>query len=234
MMTNNYELFTYQPHNRDISQPHVGRIIKSIEEINLSAEFPIKVNDKYEIIDGQHRFEAWKRLGLPIYYLKSNIKPADTDKAIIAVNANQKQWSAFEFITYWSKKGNTVYTDILNCAVAYRLPINCAVCLVTNQSRVSSKDLKNGTLKAGKIPYYEIGVCINDFHEIFPHSRGHYFIRAFLILYKSKYYNHKRHFEKFVLNRYKLKRCADKAQYLAMFEDILNWHSQKKISLTEN
>ena len=62
----NYAQFQPIDGNRTILQHHLKRLKKSMEENFLIS--PILVNEKMEIIDGQHRFEAAKSLGLPIYF----------------------------------------------------------------------------------------------------------------------------------------------------------------------
>lgn len=231
LMTDNYDIFKYSKHNRDIKEKTVKKIMDSIKRIDMSPENPIKVNENYEIIDGQHRLEAWKRLGLPVYYMKSKIKKSEMDIAIIAVNANQSPWALDSYINFWAKKGNKVYQEILECNKKFKLPFHISALLVTNELRISPSDMKDGTLKKGKISYMEYVNCLNDFHDIFKYAKTTFFIRAFMWMYKSGMYNHKKHFEKFVVNRYRLKRCADREQYLQMFEEILNWHSRDKITL---
>ena len=68
MKTNDYTIFSQIKGNRFINKSHLNRIKQSIKEEYL--EVPIIVNEKYEIIDGPHRFEAVKELKKPIYFIK--------------------------------------------------------------------------------------------------------------------------------------------------------------------
>ena len=65
--TNDYSLFSKLDGNRDVNKAHLHRLKKSIKEESLCV--PIIVNEKYEIIDGQHRFSCWENLMLPVYYI---------------------------------------------------------------------------------------------------------------------------------------------------------------------
>jgi len=68
--TNEYSLFKKVKGNRKITERKVTSIIKSYEKgINLFPYCPVLVNKEMYIIDGQHRFEACKRLKLLIYYV---------------------------------------------------------------------------------------------------------------------------------------------------------------------
>ena len=65
----NYDEFRTLNANRNVSENHVKQIKAAIETVgNLTEVVPIIVNENKEIIDGQHRFEACKELGLPIFY----------------------------------------------------------------------------------------------------------------------------------------------------------------------
>ena len=53
--------------NRKPNELHIKRLISSFKERYLFS--PILVNEKMQIIDGQHRFLSAKELNLPINYL---------------------------------------------------------------------------------------------------------------------------------------------------------------------
>ena len=59
--TDEYDKFSFFEKN------HVKRLegsVKMAGQLNC----PILVSEDFKIIDGQHRFKAWKNLGLPIIY----------------------------------------------------------------------------------------------------------------------------------------------------------------------
>ena len=66
MVTENYDMFKKIGGNRKINKANYSKIVKSMKEEQLI--IPIVVNEKYEIIDGQHRFTACKDLGKPVYF----------------------------------------------------------------------------------------------------------------------------------------------------------------------
>ena len=65
--TNDYTLFTSIDGNRTKNKLHIKRLKQSIKENYLFTV--IIVNENYEIIDGQHRFDVIKELNLPLYYI---------------------------------------------------------------------------------------------------------------------------------------------------------------------
>ena len=70
MKSSNYDMFKTMEGNREINSTNLNQIILSMKEKQLV--IPIIVNEKFEIIDGQHRFSACKYLNLPVYFLISN------------------------------------------------------------------------------------------------------------------------------------------------------------------
>lgn len=56
--TKDYSKFKHLEGNRNIVKPHLKRLKASMEKNYLFS--PILINEKHEIIDGQHRFEVCK------------------------------------------------------------------------------------------------------------------------------------------------------------------------------
>jgi ParB-like chromosome segregation protein Spo0J len=68
-VSEDYSSFKRIDGNRTINKAQVKKLYDSFNENpGLASAVPIVVNDKMEIIDGQHRFESLKKLNLPIYY----------------------------------------------------------------------------------------------------------------------------------------------------------------------
>ena len=65
--TTDYNRFITVGGNRNKNQLHLMRLRKSIEKKYLFTV--ILVNESYEIIDGQHRFEIIRELNLPLHYV---------------------------------------------------------------------------------------------------------------------------------------------------------------------
>lgn len=82
-------------YNRDINITNVKRIKKSIQTFGDSGEcFPIVVDEKGVIIDGQHRFTARKELGLTIYYIQSTELES---KKLGGINDAVSRWKSNDF-----------------------------------------------------------------------------------------------------------------------------------------
>ena len=88
--------------NRDITESRVSAIIDSIEKVGYQP-VPILVNEKMEVIDGQGRLEACKRLGLPIYYIVKNGIGIDE---CMSMNIKMQNWTIYDFIKSRAEQGN--------------------------------------------------------------------------------------------------------------------------------
>ena len=75
---------------------------------------PIFVTNEGGIMDGQHRFEAARTLGLPIYYTEAEWGDDDprTDQAIILLNTTTNTWSQEEYVHYYAEKLGGVYREL--------------------------------------------------------------------------------------------------------------------------
>lgn len=104
-MTNNYSLFTSLEGNRNVNKLHVKRLKESMQKKYLFTV--IIVNEKFEIIDGQHRFISCRELQLPIRYIVVNGYGL---LEVQMLNANSKNWTADDYVNGYCDLG---YKDYL-------------------------------------------------------------------------------------------------------------------------
>lgn len=95
--------------NRIINKEHVARLRKEIQANNLLATCPIIVNEKMEVIDGQHRLEAARGLKVPVFYVKV---PGLGIEHIIRLNTSQRRWGIWDYITLHIEHGNEEYVEL--------------------------------------------------------------------------------------------------------------------------
>ena len=102
-LTTNYGLFELMDSfQRAIKTPQVNNLVRSMRQENLLPFNPIivfpnpKKKGKFLILDGQHRCEAAKALGLPIHYIvNTRIKTMkEAMNSILLLNNNSKPFSA--------------------------------------------------------------------------------------------------------------------------------------------
>lgn len=111
--SSNYNMFHFLPFNRNIIKKHLATIIGSIRR-NGVLSFPLMIHTncidgkwKYWIVDGQHRFEAFKKLGFPIRFTLyrpdhgGEITKNDIAQLIADVNNSSRKWSLHQFLKNW-------------------------------------------------------------------------------------------------------------------------------------
>lgn len=107
-VTSDYDMFRTLNGNRITSSANVKRIKKSMIQDGF-IEMPIMINRHMEIIDGQHRFEVLKQLGLPIPYI---LNPKASGKECRILNTNCKNWVTKDYL-YYNKSNNSQNAKII-------------------------------------------------------------------------------------------------------------------------
>ena len=114
--TKDYSLFKKLLGNRVIKKSHVQKLKKSISEKYIPT--CIIVNEKYEIIDGQNRFEALKQLQLPVEYrIVNNL----TLKDAIRLNISNSNWKFEDYVNSFAEEGNPYYNILVKASNEYNL-----------------------------------------------------------------------------------------------------------------
>ena len=140
--TEDYNLFKLIKENRAIDQRHVKKLTESMSKKTIFN--PILVNSKHEIIDGQHRLEALKKLCKPIDY---TIIDDATHNDLINLNTNNKNWKNPEFLQFYVKKGFEEYRNLEFFIKKYKLSIANACCIIEETNVATYTKFRNGEFK---------------------------------------------------------------------------------------
>ena len=100
LKTKDYEKFS-RPFNRSINEKHVQTLSKTLIENPNAFESPcIRVDPKFRIIDGQHRYKATVQTGNYLYYTVDPTITTDRElrKAIVNANRNTKAFTGIGYI----------------------------------------------------------------------------------------------------------------------------------------
>jgi hypothetical protein len=117
--TEDYSSFKRIEGNRTISKSQVKKLVDSYnEDPHLSTMAPIIVNDNMEVIDGQHRLEAFKKLDLPVNYM---IIPGIGLAEVQKLNSATKTWTPMDYARSYSELGNENYKTYLQFRKKYGL-----------------------------------------------------------------------------------------------------------------
>lgn len=105
-LTKDYDKFKKLKAQRDVSESNINKKIENIDGYLKSMGGymeEIEVNEKLEVIDGQHRIEVAKRLGLPLPFI---IKEGWDIKTARALNSNNVDWSVATHVKSKADEGN--------------------------------------------------------------------------------------------------------------------------------
>lgn len=133
LITEDYNLFKRMKGNRTVNKGQVKKLYDSIaENPSVISATPIIVNEANEIIDGQHRYEALKKLGLPIYYtVVEGLGLGD----IQIINSSTKTWSPVDYAKSFAEMGNDNYGTYLEFKRKYHLNHSVLLVYLTGLTR---------------------------------------------------------------------------------------------------
>ena len=140
--TSDYGQFKILDGNRTINKSQVDGLVNSINEVGYQP-IPILVNEKMEVIDGQHRLRAVERLGIPIYFI---IKPGAGADEVIQLNLRRGNWTVYDFIGFYANNGNQNYIKLNEYAMRFQNVgiTDIAMCLSGSKSRNIQRPLREG------------------------------------------------------------------------------------------
>ena len=223
--TKDYNMFSFISNNRIVSKGHINKIMQSMKKRRLIS--PILVNEKGQIIDGQHRFLAQKELGLPIPYIEQE---GYGEKETQILNTNTKNWSLLDWETYYCNKNNKNYLTYRDFRKEYRLPSEANMLLLEGKY----ESMRSATsFREGKFQILDLQGAINlvnkliSIGEYFKDYKDRMFIRAMITCFGNEDYDHNKFLKKLSYQGNTLIKCVDKKSYLRLIEDIYNLRSRE-------
>ena len=141
-VTNNYDKFKILEGNREVGA--IGFIKKNIQKYGY-LWMPILVNEKFEVIEGQHRLEACKELGVPIHYI---IQQGLGREHCIALNVGRRNWGTADYVHSYSLDNvDYSYFEILKRKHPQFGPSTIYTAYNNSNTNSVAKSIRNGTLR---------------------------------------------------------------------------------------
>lgn len=237
--TTDHSKFRLLEGNRVPNPKHIANIKKAMESIGVLCN-PIIVNEKYEIIDGQHRFHAAKELGKPIFYI---ILEGYNLAHVHALNMNQKNWSKKQYMESYADLGIESYVKLREFTKQYpSVPFSALVNIVAGRlsSGGGSPNISSAFLKGEfKITEKSLSFAIQVLEALnlisddytFKYKSGLVSAFAYMFKYKSKEFSMREFLKKLNMQRSKFVQCGTTSQYKEMIEEIYNYRRQNKVNL---
>ena len=155
MMTENYDMFKKIGGNRKLNKTNYAKIVKSMKEEQLI--IPIVVNERYEIIDGQHRFQACEDLGKPVYfYMVRGYGLEQVKRANIA----SSNWKKENYLDMFVAENNETYKEFEEIKERYDLNISnlLKIFAIVQEKQLArvGYEFENGTVIPGLVTFIDM------------------------------------------------------------------------------
>ena len=139
--TKDYSVFQRLEGNRSVLSSRVNKILRSINEVGYVFN-PIIVNELFQIIDGQGRFEACKILGLPIDYV---IADGARLEECIALNSSFTKWTIPDYIESWCELKNDHYIKLRQLMNEFpNITDQVKMAVISGKANAPTEDVRRG------------------------------------------------------------------------------------------
>jgi hypothetical protein len=232
LSTMDYNIFKTIDSNRPVVEAHVRHLMEQIGQKDLLHLRPIDVNADFGVVDGQHRLEAARRLGRPIYYQVSQL----TDDDMAALNRASRNWKNTDYLHYWVRKGNPHYVALADFMARHpQVILSSAQQLLTPQSVRLAAQFREGLYqvedmeRAEKVMVFLDAVASEAKYK-FAHDVR--FITAIMWSWtRVKGFDPDTLLRKILLQPTELVRCATLGQFMTLLERLYNYKTTEKLQV---
>jgi len=233
-----YEKFSKLDGNRNVINLHVRRLMDSFKTAYLLSV--TLVNENFQIIDGQNRFEAAKKMGLPVNYM---ICPGYGLKEVQMLNTNMKNWKKDDYLNAWCDVKHPEYLKVRNFMREFpEFTIDGALAILMDslngkQECIEGHKTKSKFFEQGELivpDFYkscEIAKKIRMFQPYYANYSRVNFVRAIVGIMRLSYYDHNRMINKVSTYKTKIEDESHVSKYKEKLEAMYNFRSTEKVSL---
>lgn len=228
--TKDYNRFNLIAGNRPVNERHIKELIVSMTEEECVS--PIQVNEKYEIIDGQHRFRALVELKKPVHYYV--VKGAGL-QTVQRLNSYTKNWTTDNYLDSYVDAGYEDYIKYKGFKEMYKFGNSINILLLTGSIDRGTEEtkFKNGQFKVKSLESaVENAMKLEGLAKYIPWYKERSWCYAVLRCLKTKGFDYNQFLHKCSGQQRKLVKCANTEQYIAMIEEVYNYHSNKNNKIT--
>ena len=209
-----YNKFKILNGNRSIRDSHVKKLVESMTEKYIPV--PIIVNDKHYIVDGQHRMEACKELGIPFHYVE--IKGLNLED-VQRLNSNNKKWSVEDIMESYIDLGNPNYVAYKAFWKTHNFGHEPNWVLLKGPDREGTRqEFRKGKFVLSQVEIKQAGVYAQQINEILEyfaeddivHAKGRRSIIALMKAFRNEKYSQGKMLRKLKAAKRKLeaKKCT--------------------------
>lgn len=241
--TIDYDVFIKHKSNRKTDEKLVSKLTNAIQSKNLLSTHPILVDKEFHIIDGQHRLEAARRLGLAVSYI---IDETAEVKDMITVNTNVKPWTIVDYLNYYVEQGYSEYLLLNEFINSEKLQLNISLQLL-NGCRTSGffKQFKDGKyMFPTKVEFSDVLQKKFLIKEVIAFIKRRTsgpktyldrvtFYGALVDFFNIKAFSYEILMKKLLYKIDLIHPCTKQCEYVSIFREIYNWKNQSPIRLEE-
>lgn len=228
-VTFDYDAFSFLKGNRPIDEKHVKKLVESMKQEYLQR--PIDVNEKFEIIDGQHRFTAIKELGLPLFY---TVRKGWGMKQVQVSNSITKGWTISDIVESQSVLGNKNYIAIKEFCEKHKVSVYNAISLLGIKERGDIFAKGKAKVNDGKIAEKAFYMLKRLQSIVSFRCDRRIIVYAFRKLAENKDFDFQVFLKKLEYQSDRLKPCIDVKSQIELIEEIYNYRNQNKVNLRIN
>ena len=224
--TRRYEKFRFIRGNRKLNERHLKNLMRSFQEHYLN--IPIIVNEKMEIIDGQHRFTAAMELGLPISYTK--IKGMDISD-VHRLNSNNKNWGYRDYAKGYADLGYRDYVIFNDFIKKYEFGCFESIIMLANVRNSSQiRIFREGRFKVKSLDYaIMVAEQIISLKDYFVFYKGRSFVLSIIYLSNNPLFSFDYFYHQLGRQSNKLKKQSTRQDYIEVIEKIYNHRKRERI-----
>jgi hypothetical protein len=255
--TTDYARFRYLNGNRDLKEPNIKAIQNQLQQ--FGQRIPILVNERNEVIDGQHRLEACKRLGIPVKFI---VDIGATIDHVISANIVGQKWSLMDYVNRYSSEGNRNYQllhDFIIECKKHGISASAAMNIVSSGKSYKGYHMyedgkirqHGGHYKIKKLYYVGDDVKLGYFRleslkqprkrleaivqfKHFPFYKKSFFINALLQVMRIKDFDVKRLRQAADTYPNRFVNEPDVEGFVRMFESVYNYRTKNKLPLVNH
>lgn len=227
--TTDYSMFKSVDGNRTLNTLHLNKLRTAMHNKYLFTV--IIVNEKYEIIDGQHRFECIKDLKYPLNYIICN---GYSLNEVHILNQNSKDWVSADYLDGYCKLGYADYLIFRDFKEKYKIGYNECMGLLSGTRFCGGyvDKFRQGLFKVTNLfdaeDFMDKLLIIEQYYS---GIRRRNFIYAMMQLFNKQQFEFTEFLQKLKIQPMALQDCTDINQYIILIEEIYNYKRRDKVNL---
>lgn len=228
--TRDYDMFSLISGNRDVKK--LGILESEISRKNMLPAFPIIVNTRYEVLDGQHRLAVAKRLGLEVSYIvDDSIKLQDIPLAANCV----RKWNMEDHLKHYATRGNKNYVELQRLLSEFPFATVALVLHIVPRAGFGQREqwFQSGEFSSAGLDHVRktLAQCARYANVVYRDGyRKRVFICTMSRLVKMDWFDGERLFKKISGFPSLFVPCVDVQQCVEMLERIYNYRAQHRVS----